>query len=273
MAVQATTAPRVGDLLREWRQRRSLSQMAVASDSAVSTRYLSFIETGRATPSREMILHLAEQLEVPLRERNTLLLAAGYAPIYPERSLDDPELAPVQDAIDRFLEAHQPYPALVVDRHWNMLAANQAADLFTDGAAAELLEPPANVLRIALHPDGLAPRILNLGEWSAHMLGLLRREAAITGDPVLGGLYDELAGYPGVHAERSHEEMNPGAMLMHRFTIRDRQLAFFSTVTTFGRPSDVTLQELTIEAFYPADIQTLNRSARAGRLDLAQSWT
>ena len=161
----ALAGPTVGRLIREWRTRRNLSQMALAGDSAVSTRYLSFIETGRARPSREMVLHLAEQLEVPLRERNRLLLAAGYAPFFSQRSLEDDDMTPVRDALDRLLEAHQPYPAAIVDGHWNLVAANDGIALMTQGVAPELLEPPANVFRIALHPEGMAPRILNFEEW------------------------------------------------------------------------------------------------------------
>jgi transcriptional regulator with XRE-family HTH domain len=192
----AVTEPTVGKLIRDWRTRRNLSQMALASDSAVSTRYLSFIETGRARPSREMVLHLAEQLEVPLRERNGLLLAAGYAPFFQERGLADEEMAPVREAFDRFLAAHLPYPAAIVDRHWNLVAANAGIDRLTEGVAPELLEAPANAFRIALHPAGLAPRILNFPEWSGHLISRVRRQAALSGDPELQQLYDELCRYP-----------------------------------------------------------------------------
>src|SRR5688572_21153756 len=171
-----------GRLLREWRRRRNLSQLALASGSAVSTRHLSFIETGRARPSREMVLHLAERLDVPLRERNRLLLAAGYAPVFRERLLEDEEMAPVRDALERFLAAHEPYPALVVDRHWNLVMANRAVELLTGDVAPELLDPPANALRATLHPRGMAPRILNFSEWSGHLLHRLRRQMEVTGD-------------------------------------------------------------------------------------------
>ena len=248
----ATTTPKVGALLRAWRQRRNLSQLALASDSAVSTRHLSFIETGRARPSREMVSHLAEQLEVPLRERNALLMAAGYAPIYGERSLDDASLEQARGAVDHFLAAHEPFPALVVDRHWSMLAT-------TDGVAAHLLEPPANVFRIALHPEGMAPRILNLREWSGVVMQRLRRHAAVSGDPEIHALYEELGRYPSI-------ELSPPAgdgtqldpVLLHRFVLAGDggELSLFSTVTTFGTASDITLAELSIEAFYPADSAT-----------------
>jgi transcriptional regulator with XRE-family HTH domain len=255
-----STAPKVGRLLRAWRQRRNLSQLALASDSAVSTRYLSFIETGRARPSREMITHLAEQLEVPLRERNALLMAAGYAPIYGARSLDEPSMEQAREAIDRFLEAHEPYPALVADRHWNMVAANEAVRVFTDGVAPELLEPPANIFRIALHPEGIAPRILNLPEWSGAVMQRLRRHAAVSGDPEIRALYEELSQYPSIELSRPEgdgAQLDP--TLVHRFVLADEdggELSLFSTVTTFGTASDVTLAELSIEAFYPADTAT-----------------
>jgi transcriptional regulator with XRE-family HTH domain len=253
--------PTVGKLLREWRTRRHLSQMALASDAAVSTRYLSFIETGRARPSREMVLHLAEELQVPLRDRNGLLMAAGYAPFFPQRSLEDEGMAPVREAVDRFLEAHLPYPAAVVDRHWNLVAANEGISRLTEGVAPELLEPPANVFRIALHPRGMAPRILNFAEWSGSIMARVSRQAAVTGDPELQELYDELSQYPGVSTERRVGGSEP--VLMHRLRLADQDLSFFSTVTTFGTALDVTLAELTLEAFYPADARTrefLNRS-------------
>jgi hypothetical protein len=228
--------------------------MTLASDSAVSTRYLSFIETGRARPSREMVLHLAEQLEVPLRERNHLLLAAGYAPFFVRRSLDDDEMAPVRDALDRFLQAHLPYPAVIVDRHWNQVAANEGIARLTHGVAPKLLEPPANVFRIALHPEGMAPRILNFAEWSSHILSRVHRQAALTGDAETVKLYDELSSYPGVCLDHIVDTSAP--LLIHRLQLANEELSFFSTVTTFGTASDITLSELSIEAFYPADETT-----------------
>jgi transcriptional regulator with XRE-family HTH domain len=248
----------VGELLREWRDRRNVSQLRLASESAVSTRHLSFIETGRARPSREMVLHLADRLEVPLRERNVLLLAAGYAPAYGERPLESGEMAPVRSALERFLSAHEPYPALVVDRHWNILRTNEALNVFTDAVAPELLEPPANAIRATLHPAGLAPRILNLDEWSAHLVHRLRRELALTGDAVLEGLLAEVLEYPGVQAEPPHgEALAAGEILLPlQFLHGERRLSFFGTVTTFGTPADVTLAELALEAFYPADAET-----------------
>jgi transcriptional regulator with XRE-family HTH domain len=183
-------ATSAGAVLREWRERRNLTQRGLALQSAVSARHLSFIETGRARPSREMVLHLAERLEVPLRERNRLLLAAGFAPVFGERSLNESEMAPVRAALERFLAAHEPYPALVVDRHWNVVASNRGVDYVNRGVAAELRTPPANALRIALHPDGLAPRITNLADWSGYLLAQLRREIETTRDPELESLYE-----------------------------------------------------------------------------------
>jgi transcriptional regulator with XRE-family HTH domain len=260
MAATAAEALPVGSMLRSWRQRRNLSQLELALDADVSARHISFLETGRSRPSREMVIRLAGELEVPLRERNRLLLAAGYAPAYGERSLDAPEMSPVREALDRFLRAHEPYPALVVDRHHNLLAANDALEVLLDGVAAHLLEPPANALRVALHPEGIAARTLNLGDWSAHLLRGLRREAQATGDPALIELYEELRTYPGVDASKAAMEIEPGDIILP-LRIRDGagELSFFSTLSTFGTPADITLAELSIEAFYPASAATAAR--------------
>jgi transcriptional regulator with XRE-family HTH domain len=226
--------------------------------SAVSARHLSFIETGRARPSREMLLHLAERLDVPLRERNHLLLAAGFAPVFGERSLDESEMAPVREALERFLSAHEPYPALVVDGHWNIVAANRGVAYVTRSVAAELGAPPANALRIALHPDGMASRISNYADWSGYVLSRLHRDLETTRDPDLESLYEELVAYPGVTTENDHADP-PSAndiMLLHELRLDDTQLSLFCTFTTFGTARDVTLAELTIVAFYPADPQT-----------------
>jgi transcriptional regulator with XRE-family HTH domain len=254
MAV-AARAEGAGPLLREWRRRRNLSQLELALGSAVSTRHLSFIETGRAKPSREMVLHLADRLDVPLRERNRLLLAAGYAPVFPEHELDDDALAPVRGALERFLSAHEPYPAIVVDRRWDIVLGNHAAAALTAGVAQHVLQPRPNAYRIALHPEGMAPRIVNFGEWSGHLLHRLRRQAALSGDPQLASLYDELAGYPRVNADFAEVG---GDEIVLPLQLRDggRTLSFFTTVSTFGTAVDVTLSELTVEAFYPADEQT-----------------
>jgi transcriptional regulator with XRE-family HTH domain len=261
-----TSPPRYsGELLREWRQRRNLSQLELASGSAVSTRHLSFIETGRARPSREMVLHLADRLDVPLRERNRLLLAAGYAPLFGERSLDGAEMTPIREALERFLAAHEPYPAVVVDRCWNLVLANRAVALLTEGVAPKLLEGPVNALRVTLHPEGVAPRIVNFAEWSGHLLHRLRRQIAVTGDAELVGLYEELAGYPGVRVDPSFEAAPSAEVLLPLvFRAGSRELRLFSTVTTFGTALDVTLAELAIEAFYPADATTAAELAAAG---------
>jgi transcriptional regulator with XRE-family HTH domain len=264
MATTAAPSP-VGELLRSWRQRRNLSQLELALEAEVSARHVSFLETGRARPSREMVIRLAEELEVPLRERNGLLLAAGYAPMYPQRPLDAPEMEPVRQAIDRFLRAHEPYPALVVDRYHNLIAANDALDLLLDGVSPELLEPPANAMRVALHPRGMAARTLNLPEWSSHLLHRLRREAQVTGDPQLADLYDELTGYPGVAVAPPQPDVQPGDILLPlRLSDPDgtTELAFFSTLSTFGTAADITLSELAIEAFYPANARTALRLLR-----------
>jgi transcriptional regulator with XRE-family HTH domain len=249
--------PPVGTLLRDWRQRRRLSQLDLALDAGVSARHLSFVETGRSKPSSDMVLHLAEQLEVPLRERNQLLLAAGYAPVYGQRELDDPEMQPVREAIELVLGGHEPYPALLVDQRWEMVAANRGVALITDGVAPDLLEPPVNALRVALHPEGMAPRILNLAEWRAHLLERLARQIAVTGDPQLTTLYTELAAYPApaLEANGGHNVANDIVVSL-RLDGGDRELSFFSTVTTFGTAVDITVAELAIESFFPADKAT-----------------
>ncbi|WP_369973555.1 helix-turn-helix domain-containing protein [Prauserella sp. PE36] len=254
-----TTArrPPVGELLRAWRDRRRISQLDLAIAADISTRHLSFVETGRSAPSRDMVLRLGEHLDVPLRERNQLLLAAGFAPVYPESSLDDPELAAVRDAVRRLLTGHEPYPAVVIDRRWNLLEGNAAVAVLIEGVAPELMGPPANVLRVTLHPDGMASRIVNLGEWRAHLLGRLRREVAVTADPELAALLEELRGYPCDDEVPEVEIPGPGDFLVPlRLRHEGRELSFFSTVATFGTPLDVTLAELSIESFYPADAET-----------------
>jgi transcriptional regulator with XRE-family HTH domain len=262
MAVLAQP-PGVGELLRTWRQRRKLSQLELSLESTVSSRHLSFIETGRARPSRDMVLHLADQLAVPLRERNTLLLAAGYAPAYGERPLDADDMTPIRHAIDRFLRAHEPYPACAVDGIWNIVAANSALATLTDGVAPELLEPPANALRICLHPQGMAPRIVNLGEWSTHILERLRHRVAATGNAEASQLYDELAAYPGVEPEARHTDAMNDIVVPLRLRRGGGELEFLSTVSTFVTAADVTLAELSIEAFYPASTQTMTVLMRA----------
>jgi transcriptional regulator with XRE-family HTH domain len=254
------TVQPVGELLREWRQRRRLSQLDLALDADVSTKHLSFVESGRAQPSREMVLHLAEQLEVPLRERNMLLVAAGFAPVFRERQLQDPALASARRAIDLVLAGHEPYPALAVDRHWTMVAANGAVARLAGGADPSLLQPPVNVLRLSLHPRGLAPRIANLAEWRAHLLERLRRQIDVSDDPVLASLLEELRGLPAPGASASRKPaVNgefAGVVVPLQLVTDAGTLSFFSTTTVFGTPVDITLSELAIEAFFPADAAT-----------------
>jgi transcriptional regulator with XRE-family HTH domain len=255
-----TTRPPVGTLLRDWRRRRRLSQLDLALEAGVSARHLSFVETGRSRPSAQMVLHLADQLDVPLRDRNGLLLAAGYAPEYGRRGLEEPEMAPVREALDLVLGGHDPYPAVVVDRAWNMVAGNRSVAVLTEGVAPELLEPPVNVLRVSLHPDGVAPRIANLGEWRAHLLERLGRQVALTGDAALAELYDELSGYPGPRLEDGPAGAGAGlADIVVPLRLRSAggaELTFFSTVATFGTAVDITVAELAIESFFPADAAT-----------------
>ena len=252
--------PQIGEHLRSWRQRRRMSQLDLASEANVSSRHLSFVETGRARPSREMILHLAEHLRIPLRERNRLFLAAGYAPVFAERPLDDPALAAARAAVDLVLAGHEPYPALAVDRHWQLCAANRMIAPFMEGVAPALLEPPVNVLRLSLHPEGLAPRIANLGEWRQHILMRLRGQIDLSADPKLVALHDEIAGYPGPISEmpppRPGQEPYGGVVLPLQFATPQGLRSLFGTITVFGTPIDVTLSELAIEAFFPADAET-----------------
>jgi transcriptional regulator with XRE-family HTH domain len=258
---------RVGTMLRDWRQRRRLSQLELALDAGVSARHLSFVETGRSRPSADMVLHLAEQLEVPLRERNQLLIAAGHAPRYPARSLEEPDMGPIRDAVSEVLIGHEPYPAFAVDRGWNLIASNSALAPLLDGVALELLQPPVNCMRLALHPDGLAPRILNLGEWRAHLLHRLDRQVAMTRDQELAALLEELRSYPGPDSEQvpSTSEI----MVKLRLATEEGELAFFSTVTTFGTAVDITVAELSIEAFFPADERTVETVRARARLEPA----
>jgi transcriptional regulator with XRE-family HTH domain len=243
-----------GPLLREWRQRRRLSQLQLAVDAEISARHLSFLETGRSAPSREMVLHLAEHLDIPLRERNALLLAAGYAPVFPERPLDDPALASARQAVELVLAGHEPYPAIAIDRHWTLVAANHAVGPFMVVEDATLLQPPLNVLRVTLHPRGVAPRIANLAEWRAHVLERVRRQIDASGDPVLIALHEELRSYPAPPPAFTRDY--GGVIVPLELITEAGTLSFFSTTTIFGTPVDVTLSELAVEAFYPADEKT-----------------
>jgi transcriptional regulator with XRE-family HTH domain len=248
----------VGELLRDWRHRRRLSQLDLASAAEVSPRHLSFVETGRSRPSRELLLHLAEHLTVPLRERNHLLLAAGYAPVHTETPLEAAPMAPVREALAKILTGHEPYPAVIVDQRWDLVQANAPAlAILSDGVAPELLEPPVNVLRASLHPGGLAPRIANLAEYSAHLLTRVHRQALLAQDPALSALHEELAAYPGV-ASGASSAVDETALLFVPLRLRTEagEMAFFSTIATFGTALDITLAELAIESFFPADEAT-----------------
>lgn len=253
ITARSTTPRPVGAMLREWRERRRLSQLDLSIQADISTRHLSFVETGRSKPTPEMILRLTEQLEIPLRERNSLLLAGGYAPAYPEHGLDEPQLTAVRDALHQVLTGHEPFPAVVVNRWWELIDANASIGLFTEAAAPFLLEPPVNVLRLSLHPEGVAPRIANLPEWRAHLLTQLQHRARAMGDQRLQELHDELLGYPGGLAETP-----PAAnvVLPMQFRHGDSVLSFFSITAVVGTATDVTVEELAIEAFYPADAET-----------------
>ncbi len=252
------TPPAFGDHLRHWRQHRRLSQLDLAQEADVSARHLSFVETGRSVPSREMVLRLAERLDVPLRERNALLVAAGYAPMYRERPLSDPALASARQAVEMILKSHEPYPALAVDRHWQMVAANRMLPLLLAKVHESLMAPPVNVLRLSLHPQGLAPQIINLGQWRAHLFERLRQQIHATGDGALAALLEELRSYP-VPAGRADTRIDgelPGVLLPLHFQTDNGVLSFISTTTIFGSPVDVTLQELALETFFPADDAT-----------------
>jgi transcriptional regulator with XRE-family HTH domain len=254
-----TPAGEVGELLRGWRHRRRLSQLDLALGAEVSARHLSFVETGRSKPSRELLLHLAEHLDVPLRDRNALLVAAGYAPVFAETALDDSSMAPVRAALDSILAGHEPFPAVIVDHRWDMVAANTPAmATLSDGVAPELLEPPINAMRVTLHPSGLAPRIDNLAEYSAHLLMRLRRHEIVAPDPAISALLDELRSYPGVE-EAPSAAVEPAELLFVPLRLRapdGEPLTFFSTLATFGTALDITLAELAIEQFFPADPAT-----------------
>ncbi len=257
----------VGTRLREWRERRRWTQLAFACEAEISSKHLSFIETGRSKPSREMLLHLAELLEVPLRERNELLVAAGFAPIFSEHTLGDPALQSARHAIDQVLRGHEPFPALAIDRRWNMVTANRTVAFMLEGISSKLLEPPVNVLRLSLHPEGLAPRIVNLGQWRQHLLKRLSREIELSADVELSKLQDELLSYPAPAAPRASRDVSLGVVVPFRLAFGATTLSFISTTTVFGTPIDITLSELAIESFFPTDAATaaaLNELASAG---------
>lgn len=259
-AAPSPQTPPVGTLLRDWRQRRRLSQLDLALDTEVSARHLSFIETGRATPSRDMLLRLAERLDIPLRERNTMLMAAGHAPAYAERTLADPSMASAQRAVSLILQGHMPYPAIAVDSHWNLLQANPIAQVLMSSVDPSLLQGQVNVLRASLHPKGFAPNIVNGADWRAHLLARLHQQIEASGDSVLSALLDELRDYP-VPAQEGTATHSPdddlgGVAVPLRLRTPFGVLSFISTTTVFGTPVDITLSELALETFFPADEAT-----------------
>ncbi|HUR13081.1 MAG TPA: helix-turn-helix transcriptional regulator [Mycobacteriales bacterium] len=246
--------PGVGDLLKAWRGKRRMSQFDLSLAADVSTRHLSYVETGRAKPSRAFLLHVAERLDVPLRARNDLLVAAGFAPVYGETTLDDPAMAQVRHALDLVLAQQEPFPALVVDQAWDLVLANEGAAVLFEDLDPAFLEHP-NVLRASLHPDGMASRIEDFAVFSGHILSRLRRQVALTADERLTALYDELAALPGVAVVEPLTD-HPGVVLPVRIRTRRGVLSFFTTAATFGTAADVTLSELTVESFFPADEAT-----------------
>jgi transcriptional regulator with XRE-family HTH domain len=235
-----------------------MSQLDLACDAEISTKHLSFLETGRSRPSRSMLLHLAGCLDVPLRDRNVLLAAAGYAPVFQERDFNEPALDLVRRNVEVVLAAHDPNPALAVDRHWIMLAANRGVAHLVAGAEPTLLRPPVNILRLCLHPAGLASRIVNLTQWRAHVIARLRRQIDVSGDGTLMDLLEEIRDYPSprVAGSAAAEEERDLIATPFRLATIDGVLSFLSTTTLFGTPIDITLSELTIEAFLPADART-----------------
>jgi transcriptional regulator with XRE-family HTH domain len=266
----------VGNLLRDWRRRRRLSQLDLACEAEISARHLSFLETGRSLPSREMVLRLAEQLDIPLRERNALLVAAGFAPVFKERSLADPTLEAARRAIDLVLAGHEPYPALAIDRHWTMVTANRVVPLLLDGMAPSLLVPPINVLRLSLHPQGLASRIVNLAEWRTHLLARLRRQLDATGDTGLADLFNELSSYPIAGGKSYNAQTGTdyaGVVVPLQLATEAGTLSFFSTTTVFGTPVDITLSELAVESFFPADASTSDTLRRIFKRDVPLTET
>lgn len=253
--------PGVGSLLREWRARRRLTQLDLALEAGVSARHLSFVETGRSKPGREMLLRVVEHLDLPFRERNRILLAAGHAPAFPESSLADPELAPVREALNVILTSHEPYPAVAVDRVWNLVAMNAGMRALAELVEIdpELLEPPVNVIRIGLHPRGLAPIMVNLGDWHAHWLDRLDRQLTATGDEQLAALIDEVASYPAPAPERGRGTRTEGTEILGPVRVRARdgdELSFFGMFASFDTPFEVTTSEIGIELLFPTDPTT-----------------
>ncbi|MFD3540687.1 helix-turn-helix domain-containing protein [Streptomyces sp. NPDC058662] len=259
-----TTTPRaegaVGALLRTWRLRRGISQLELAGRADSSSRHISFIETGRSRPSEEMVLRLADRLDVPVRERNSLLLAAGYAPRFRRTPLDDPSMSSLREGLERLLTGYEPYPALVVDSAYDVVAANRGIAMLLDGIPAHLLEPPLNAMRLTLHPEGLAGRIHNFGEWRGHLLAQMERQIALARSEPLRALYAEVAAYPVPDRPGDTgpvEEPVPYLALPLRIEHDGRILSFVSSISTFNTPMDVTVAELAIETLLPADPATV----------------
>ncbi|MFD5073350.1 helix-turn-helix domain-containing protein [Streptomyces sp. NPDC058371] len=248
----------IGPLLRGWREQRRVSQLELALRADSSARHISFIETGRSRPSEEMVLRLAEHLDVPVRERNALLLAAGYAPHYPETPLDDPSMAALREGMERLIQGYEPYPALVVDATYTVLAANRGIALLLEGVPERLLVPPLNAMRLTLHPAGLAPRIRNHREWRDHLLAQMDRQIALHRSDALRALYEEVAAYPVADRPDSGEPAEPVPYFALPMQIEHdgRLLSFISSISTFNTPMDVTVAELAIETFLPADPAT-----------------
>ncbi|MEV6217306.1 helix-turn-helix transcriptional regulator [Nocardia sp. NPDC051833] len=258
----------VGELLRAWRMRSGLSQLALSAQSGISTRHISFVETGRTVPSTAMIERFADSLNIPLRERNQLHLAAGALPIHPQRTLDDPDLAAATAAVRRVVAYHAPYPAVAVDARWNLLFANDAAEIFFDGASPELLAPPVNMMRLGLHPDGFGARLTNHAQVSAYLLPRLARQAERSGDPVLAALHAELRAF----APTDDSPVDPADVALPiRLAHNDTELSFFNTITTFGAAFDITLAEIAVESYFPADSQTAEYLRRRALLTQSAS--
>ena len=252
--------PPAGRLLREWRQRRRRSQMDLALDVGVSTRHLSFVETGRSRPSAELIVALTQHLDVPLKDRNGVLVAAGYAPRYRRTALDDAAMPHVRQALHRLLDSHDPYPGVAIDRMWNVVIANGAAQRLTTALPSELAGPPINVFRACLHIDGLARQTLNFADWAAYLVDRLHRIVAETADAEVAALVEEVDAYPTVRALTNGSDGPPRGepllLVPWELQLGPDRLSLFTTLTTFGTPRDITLDELSIELFYPADAAT-----------------
>lgn len=266
MHQNASNSPSIGDLLRDWRTRRRMSQLDLAAEAEISQRHLSFVESGRANPSRDMVLLLAERLEVPMRQRNQLLMSAGFAPNFAERAIADPALGPAMDIVRQVLKGHEPNPAMAVDRHWNLIEANASIAPFLEGVEDQsLLAPPLNVMRLSVHPRGLAPRIVNLWEWRHHLIERLHRHNNAVADPVLAQLETELRSYPSGPRNSSSMSSEIAAIAQPvKLRMGDAVLTFLSTITVFGTAVDITLSEIAIESFFPADDETAQFLRRLG---------